>query len=130
MPKKSLYTLGARERQIMDAIHHLGEGSVAEVRALLPDASGYSAVRTQMRLLEEKGFLKHRQDGKRYVYRSALNLKRERESALRQLIDTFFGGTASDAMAMMLDLNSDELSSEDLDRLAGLIDEARRQLDK
>lgn len=129
MAKKSQRSLGARERQIMDAVHQLGEGSVAEVRELLPDAPGYSSVRTMMRLLEEKGFLKHRQDGIRYVYRSALHLERERKSALRHLLDTFFRGAPSDAMAAMLDLNSGELSSEDLDRLAGLIDEARRQKD-
>jgi predicted transcriptional regulator len=125
MAKKVPAHLGARERQIMDAVHHLGEASVAEVRGLIPDPPSYSSVRTMMRLLEEKGYLRHRQEGTKYVYRSTQGVERARRTALRHLLDTFFRGSASDAVAAMLDISSDNLSPEEFDRLAHLINEAR-----
>jgi len=125
--KKSQLHLGARERQIMDAIHQLGEASVAEVRQQLPDAPSYSAVRTMIRLLEQKGYLKHRQEGTKYVYRSTQTLDRARRSALQHLLDTFFRGSASDAVAAVLDLSSQSLSQEEYDRLSKLIKDARRE---
>jgi predicted transcriptional regulator len=125
--KKAPTTLGARERQIMDAIHRLGEASVNEVRDQLPDPPSYSAVRTMIRLLEQKGWLRHRQEGVKYVYRSTQPLDRARKSALRHLLDTFFRGSTGDAVAALLDLSSEELTPEEFDRLTKLIDDARNE---
>ena len=127
MAKKSQLHLGARERQIMDAVHQLGEASVAQVRERIPDPSSYSSVRTMIRLLEQKGYLKHRQEGTKYVYRSTQTLERARRSALRHLLATFFRGSTSDAVAAMLDLSSEDLSQQELDRLSRLIKDARRE---
>ncbi len=119
--------LGRRERQIMDAIHELGEASVSEVLARLSDPPSYSAVRTMMRLLEEKGHLKHRRDGMKYIYRPTVAPEKARRSALQHLLKTFFGGSAGDAVAAVLDLQGDKISADELDRLARLIEEARKE---
>jgi predicted transcriptional regulator len=119
--------LGRRERQIMDCVHRLGEASVHEVLACLPDAPSYSSVRTMLRLLEGKGYLKHRRDGMKYVYRSTVAPEKARRSALQHLLQTFFRGSASDAVAAVLDLSGDEISPAELDRLARLIEEARKE---
>jgi predicted transcriptional regulator len=125
--RKSQRDLGRRERQIMDVIFRLGEGAVAEVRRELPDPPSYSAVRTMIRLLESKGLLKHRRDGNRYVYRPTQSKDSASRSALRHLIATFFSGSASDAVAAILDESSENLSDEDLGRIEQLIDQARKE---
>jgi BlaI family transcriptional regulator, penicillinase repressor len=125
--KTSHLDLGRRERQIMDTIHQLGEASVKDVLAQLPDPPSYSAVRTMMRLLEEKGFLKHRREGMKYVYRSTQAPDKARRSALQHLLKTFFAGSAGDAVAAVLDLSGDRISPEELDRLARLIEDARKE---
>jgi predicted transcriptional regulator len=127
MAKKSHLHLGARERQIVDAVHQLGEASVAEVRATLPDPPSYSAVRTMLGLLVQKGYLKHRRDGIKYIYRPAESPEKARRSALRHLLKTFFGGAASDAVAAILDETADEIPAEEYDRLVRLIEQARRE---
>lgn len=127
MAKNSHLRLGARERQIVDAVHQLGEASVAAVRAQLPDPPSYSAVRTMLRLLEEKGYLKHRSEGIKYVYRPAQSPEKARRSALQHLLKTFFGSAPGDAVAAILDVSADEISAEEYDRLARLIDQARRE---
>jgi predicted transcriptional regulator len=111
----------------MDAVHQLGEASVAEVRGQLADPPSYSSVRTMLRLLEEKGFLRHRAVGTKYVYRPTEAPAKTRRSALQHLLNTFFGGSPGDAMAAVLDMSGDKISPEELDRLARLIDEARRE---
>ncbi len=125
MANKSHIHLGARERQIVDAVHQLGEASVAQVRAALPDPPSYSAVRTMLRLLEVKGYLKHRSEGIKYVYRPAQSPEKTRRSALRHLLKTFFGGAPGDAVAAILDESANEISPEEYERLARLIDQAR-----
>ena len=127
MSKKSHVHLGARERQIVDAVHQLGEASVAQVRAQLPDPPSYSAVRTMLRLLEDKGYLKHKSVGIKYVYRPAQSPEKTRRSALRHLLKTFFGGAPGDAVAAILDESADDISAEEYERLARLIDQARRE---
>jgi predicted transcriptional regulator len=119
--------LGRRERQIMDSIHELGEASVNDVLARLADPPSYSSVRTMMRLLEEKGYLKHRREGMKYVYRPTLAPEKARRSALQHLLKTFFGGSPGDAVAAVLDLSGDKIPAEELNRLARLIDEARKE---
>lgn len=117
--------LGARERQIMDVVYELGEASVGDVHQRLADPPSYSAVRTMIRLLESKGLLRHRREGTKYVYRPTQSKKVVRKSALQHLLRTFFGGSAPDAVAAILD--SEELSKEDLSRIEKLIDDARKE---
>lgn len=128
MPGKSEgRELARRERQIMDAIHRLGEASVGEVRAAISDPPSYSAVRTMIRLLEAKKLLKHRQDGKRYVYKATQSREDASRSALRKVLDVFFAGSASDAVAAILDVSGDKLGPDDLNRMAKLIQQARHE---
>jgi BlaI family transcriptional regulator, penicillinase repressor len=125
--KPSQIQLGARERQIMDAVHQLGEGSVTDVRRKLADPPTYSTVRTMLRMLEKKGHLKHRRDGIKYVYRPSQAPEEARRSALQHLLKTFFAGSAGDAIATILDLPTEKMSSEEYERLARRIEQARRE---
>jgi BlaI family transcriptional regulator, penicillinase repressor len=126
MPSPTL-DLGRRERQIMEAIYRLGHATAAEVRAQLPDPPSYSGVRAMLRILEEKGHLKHAQDGLRHVYSPTLPRDEARESAMRHVLRTFFAGSTSAAMAALLDATEEPPSDEELDTLARLIDHAREQ---
>lgn len=119
--------LAARERQIMDVFHLLGEATVSDVLAKLTDPPSYSAVRTMIRHLESKGHLKHRQDGKRYVYRPTQSRASASRSALRKLLDVFFAGSPSDAVAAILDVKSRRLDPAELDRIEALIQQARKE---
>src|SRR3954468_2620069 len=128
MPRKhQAGGLGARERQILDAIYRLGEASVADVLADLPDPPSYSAVRTMIRMLEKKGLLKHRQEGIKYVYRPSQPRDSAAQSALSHVMETFFGGSATDAVAAILDGSAAKMSDDDLRRLERIIDQARRE---
>jgi predicted transcriptional regulator len=120
-------TLGARERQIMDAIFELGEASVADVRVKLPDPPSYSAVRTMIRLLETKGLLKHRQVGIKYVYTPSQKPDVAKRSALQHVMKTFFAGSAADAVAAILDSTIATLTDDEIKRLEKLIQEARKK---
>jgi predicted transcriptional regulator len=117
--------LGARERQIMDAIYQLGEASVADVLAKLADPPTYSAVRTMIRLLEKKGLLRHRQAGTKYVYQPTQSREVTKRSALRHLLQTFFAGSATDAVAAILHPSVTKLTDDDIQRLEELIHLAR-----
>ena len=117
--------LGRRERQIVEALYRLGTASVAEVRANLPDPPSYSAVRGMLSLLEEKGYVRHKRDGMRYVYTPVIAPAKARQSALRQLVSTFFAGSPLAAAAALLDMSNHKLSAEERDHLAALI--ARRE---
>jgi BlaI family transcriptional regulator, penicillinase repressor len=117
--------LARRERQIMDVVHLLGEASVSEVREKLSDPPSYSAVRTMIRHLETKGLLKHRQEGKRYVYRATQSRVSASRSALKKLLDVFFAGSPSDAVAAILDVQSNQIDQAELNRIADLIQQAR-----
>ena len=117
--------LGRRERQIMEAVYRLGRATVAEVRAQLADPPTYSAVRGMLRFLEEKGQLRHVQDGVKYVYLPTVAPSKARRSALQKLVRTFFGGSTRQAVAALIE--EKRLGSEDLDRLQELIDLARKE---
>jgi predicted transcriptional regulator len=119
--------LSRRERQIMDILFRRGRATAAEVMAELPGEPSYSTVRTQLRVLEEKGHVRHEEDGVRFVYTPAVPRRAARRSALRHLIDTFFDGSPEKAMAALLGGEGSKLSSEQLERIAGLIDKARRE---
>ena len=117
--------LGRRERQIMEAVYRRGRATVAEVRAELDDPPTYSAVRGMLRFLEEKGQLRHVQDGVRYVYLPTVAPAKARKSALQRLVHTFFGGSAQEAVAALLE--DSKLEKDDLDRLQELFDQARKE---
>jgi len=124
---KAQKNLSRRERQIMDVIYELKEATATQVLERLPSPPSYSAVRALLRVLEQKGHLTHRQDGPRYVFAPTLPRERARRSALRHLLKTFFDNSAGDAVAALLDISEDNLSSEDLRRLADLIKKAQEE---
>jgi predicted transcriptional regulator len=119
--------LGARERQIMEVIYQLEEASVGDVLERLADPPSYSAVRTMIRALEKKGLLRHWQVGTKYAYRPRTSRASASRSALRHVLQTFFGGSATDAVAAILDDSASKLTPSDLERLEQLIEQARRE---
>ncbi len=119
--------LSRRERQIMDIVYRLGRATAADVRENLPDPPGYSAVRAMLRVLEEKGHLTHEQDGPRYVFRATVSVEAARRNALRRLMRTFFDNSLEEAVATLLDVSSSNVSEEELDRLARLIEQVREE---
>ncbi len=122
----SLHTvLTRRERQIMDVLFRRGRASAAEVMDDLPGSPSYSTVRTQLRVLEEKGHVRHEEEGVRYVYMPAVRRHAARKSALKHLVDTFFDGSAEKAVAALLGGEAARVTSEELDRIAELIAKAR-----
>jgi predicted transcriptional regulator len=111
----------------MDAVYRLGQATAADVLENMPDPPGYSAVRTMLRLLEEKGYLRHDQDGPRYVYVPTLSRDKARESALKQLVQTFFDNSTEQTVAALLDMSKSKMSGEELERLSKLIEKARKE---
>ena len=124
---KRLNTLSRREREMMDIVYRSGAATAGEVRAQMPDAPSYSAVRATLRILEQKGVLKHEDDGKRYVYRPRLARDKARQGALEHLVSTFFDGSVSGAVLTLLDRPGLELSPSDYERIADLIERARTE---
>jgi len=118
--------LSRRERQILDILYERGEATAADVQAALPEPPSYSAVRALLRILEEKGHVHHKQDGPRYVYLPTIARENAKRSALHHVLKTFFDGSAEQAISALLDEGSSKLSSAELDRLARLIDTARK----
>ena len=118
--------LSRRERQILDILYQQGQATAADVQAALPEPPSYSAVRALLRILEEKGHVRHEQDGPRYVYRPTVARDNAKRSALHHVLQTFFDGSAEQAISALLDESSTKLSSSELDRLARLIEAARR----
>jgi predicted transcriptional regulator len=127
MSKPSLNQLARRERQIMEIVYRLGQATAADVLAELPDPPSYSAVRAHLRILEDKGHLRHNRDGVRYVFSPIVGRDRARRSALTQVVQTFFGGSAEQAVATLLDLSHEKLTDDDLGRLSALIAKAREE---
>ena len=127
MADPSLQQLGRRARQIMEAVYRRGTASVAEVRGDLPDGPSYSTVRTMLRLLEGKGHLRHRADGRRFVYAPVVTPTKARRTAVRNLLATFFGGSVERAVASLLEVERNQLTAADLDRLAALVEQARKE---
>jgi predicted transcriptional regulator len=125
--RRVLAGLSRRERQIMDVIYREGQATATEVLERLPDPPSYSAVRAMLRVLENKGHLRHVPDGTRYVYRPTLARDRAGRPALANVLETFFDGSTEKAVAALLDLSRKELSEEELDRLSELIEQARTE---
>ena len=119
--------IGRRERQILEAVYRLGAGSVTEVLAELPDPPSYSAVRTFLRILEEKGHLSHTQDGAKYVYHPTKPRPPVAREALYQLMETFFGGRPEQIVNTLLNDEERKLSDADLERISAMIAEARQR---
>jgi BlaI family penicillinase repressor len=126
MGRRTYVDLSRRERQIMDVAYRRGRVAVSDVVEEMPDAPSYSAVRAMMGKLEEKGQLGHERDGARYVYFPLNPLEETSETVLRRMMRTFFDGSPSQAVAAVLDV-SEELTDEELDELATLIEDARRR---
>ena len=119
--------LSRRERQIMDVLYRRGSATAAEVQENIPDAPSYSAVRALLRILVEKGHIRHSYDGPRYVYAPVVSRPVAQKSALKQLVKTFFDGSTSNAVAALLDMSGKDLSDSELDRLAQMVEEAKRE---
>ncbi len=119
--------LSRRERQIMDVLYRLGRATAAEVHEALPNPPSYSAVRAMLRTLEEKKHIRHQEKELRYVFMPVVPRENARRSALRHLLDTFFDGSPEQAVATLLDVSAKDISQEEFDRLADLIEKARQE---
>jgi BlaI family penicillinase repressor len=126
MPRKKPFSnLSRRERQILEVLYRDRQATAGEVLQKLPDAPGYSAVRALLRVLENKGHVRHVAEGNRYVYQPTLPRERAGRPALATVLETFFEGSTEKAVAALLDLSRADLSNADLDRLSELIAQAR-----
>ena len=119
--------LSRRERQIMDILYRQGKASAAEVREAMPDAPSYSAVRAMLRVLEEKGHIRHSAEGMKYVYVPAVARDKAKRSAVKHVMETFFNGSVEQAVAALLDVASTQLTQEELDRMSRMIEAARKE---
>ncbi len=127
MVLKEQQKLSRRERQIMDVLYRLGKATAAEVHGAIPDPPSYSAVRAMLRVLEEKQHIRHEAQDLRYVFMPVIPREKARRSAVRHLLETFFEGSPEQAVATLLDVSARELSAEDLDRLAALVEKAKKE---
>src|SRR5438132_13089643 len=127
MTKASHLNLTRREREIMDILYRRGRATAGEVMADLSGDPNYSTVRTQLRVLEEKGHIRHEEEGLKYVYVPAVPRRAARKSALRHLVDTFFDGSAEQVVAAVLGGEAARLSDDDLKRIADLVAKARKE---
>ena len=125
--KNTQWELGRRERQIMDIVFRVGRASVSQVQSELPDPPSYSAVRAMLGILEDKAYLRHEQDGLKYVYLPTVDRNKARVSALRHLVKTFFAGSASHAAAALMELPDSGLTEKDRQRLLQAIQKARQE---
>ena len=126
MAEQTQSNLSRRERQIMDVIYRMEKATAVDVMEKIPDPPSYSAVRAMLRVLEEKGHLKHEQDGPRYVFSPVVARDTARRSAMKHLVRTFFDGSTESAVAALL-MNESKLSRPELERLSGLIEKAKTE---
>ncbi len=126
MLRPTLLDFSRRERQIMDILYRLGRATAAQVLAEMPGRPSYSTVRTQLRVLERKGHVRHEVVGLRYVYSPVVSREKAQQFALRHLVETFFGGSAEDAVAALLTGVGPRIRREGLERLSSLIEKAQR----
>jgi predicted transcriptional regulator len=124
MPQSSL---SRRERQIMEIVYRLGEATAADIRAEIPDPPSYSTIRALLRVLVDKQHLQHREDGPRYIYSATVSRQKARVGALAQLVNTFFEGSALQAMSALLGSSKRKLTEAQLDELSALIAAARKK---
>ena len=119
--------LSRRERQIMDILYQRGKASASEVREAMEAAPGYSAVRAMLRVLEEKGHVKHQAEGLKYVYVPVVARDKAKRSAVKHVMETFFNGSAEQIVAALLDVASTRLTREELDRMSAMIEQAKKE---
>ena len=119
--------LSRRERQIMDILYQSGKASATDVREAMPDAPSYSAVRAMLRVLEEKGHVRHQAEGLKYVYVPVVTREKAKRSAVKHLVDTFFSDSPEQVVAALLDVSSTRLTREELDRMAQMIERAKKE---
>jgi BlaI family penicillinase repressor len=127
MPSRPDTQLSRRERQIMDLVYARGQASVAEVHQMMPDRPSYSAVRALMRILEEKGHLKHKAQGNKYIYLPIRSREQASKSAMQRLLRTFFDGSAERAVAAILEASDTRPTQDELDRLEQLIQRTKKE---
>jgi predicted transcriptional regulator len=123
----ALAGLSRRERQIMEILYRGGKASVSDVKDGMEDAPGYSAVRAMMRVLEDKGHVKHQAEGLKYVYVPVVTREKAKRSAVKHLLDTFFSEAPEQVVAALLDVSSHRLTNQELDRMAEMIEKARKE---
>ena len=119
--------LSRRERQIMDILYRSGKASASDVLSAMPDPPSYSAVRAMLRVLEEKGHIKHQEEGLKYVYAPVVAHDKAKRSAVKHVMETFFNGSAEQIVAALLDVSSTKLTRDELDRMAEMIEKAKRE---
>jgi predicted transcriptional regulator len=119
--------LSRRERQIMDILYRQGKASANDVRDAMEDAPSYSAVRAMLRVLEEKGHVRHQAEGLKYVYLPTVGRDKAKRSAVKHVLETFFNGSPEQAVAALLDVASTRLTREELDRMSQLIEQAKKE---
>lgn len=119
--------LSRRERQILDILYQRGKASAADVRAAMEDPPSYSAVRAMLRILEEKGHVRHETEDQKYVYAPTIPREKAKRSAVKHLLETFFSGSPEQAVAALLDVSSRSLTDEELDRIGRMIEKARQE---
>jgi predicted transcriptional regulator len=119
--------LSRRERQIMDVLYERGRATAAEILAALPDPPSYSAIRALIKVLEDKGHVKHQEDGPRYVFTPSVPRSKARRNAVKHLLQTFFDDSAGEAVASLLGLSAGKLKPQELDKIEELIARARKE---
>lgn len=119
--------LSRRERQILEILYQRGSASASDVREAMDDAPSYSAVRTLLTVLEQKGHVRHKAEGLKYVYEPTVGRDRARKSAVKHMMDTYFSGSPEQIVAALLDVSARNLSNEELDRMAQMIEKAKKE---
>src|SRR3954470_5964036 len=123
----ALTGLSRRERQIMEILYQRGKASASDVREAMENAPGYSAVRAMLRVLEDKGHVRHQEEGLKYVYVPVVARDKAKRSAVKHVLDTFFAGSPEQIVAALLDVSASKLTREELDRMSEMIDKAKRE---
>ena len=123
--KRAPALLTKRERQIVDALYRLGRATAAEIMAAVPGAPTYSTIRTQLRVLEAKGHVRHEEQGLRYVYMPTVPRSTARKSALKHVVETFFDGSSAKAVAALLGGEASRISDDELERIAEILKSTR-----
>ncbi len=127
MPKNSHKHLSRREREIMDIIYKRGQATATEVMEAMDKPPSYSAVRALLRILEEKGSLRHQQEGQKYIFLPTVTREKAKQSAMKRMLHVFFNDSTEAAVAALLDISQTKMTDEEWDRLTSLIDQAKKR---
>ncbi len=127
MSRRQLNQLSRRERQIVDILYRQGEAAVADVLGAMPDPPSYSTVRALLAVLEEKGYVRHRRQGRLYLYCPTLSRTQASRTALKHVVNTFFDDSVEDVVAALMSMKSTQISAEEYERLSRLIKAGRKR---